>query len=238
MITKLVIRLLLFLVFLTGCSFPSGGKTTEGVTPSPEKVLERITPSVQPSLTVEVTTTDTTVPQYTLTPTNTPELAAALSPTPYPEVWYLIQPGTPWGTFNTPHQAAGCSWLGVGGQVFGTDAAPVLGLSVLVGGTLDGYQVGSLGTTGMETNIGEGGYEVTLADHPVDSSGTLWIQVVDTIGKPLSDKIFFDTYNDCDRNFILINFISYLPPLHPGMSQPVYFPIISDSSNFLSTPIP
>jgi hypothetical protein len=230
--------LLLFLVFLTSCSFPDGGKTIEGETPSPEIVPEPITPSVQPYKTVEVTATDTPVPQYTLAPTDTPEGSAAPSPTPYPEVWYLIQPGTPWGTFNTPHQAAGCFWLGVGGQVFGTDAAPVLGLSVLVGGTLDGYQVGSLGTTGMETNIGEGGYEVTLADHPVDSSGTLWIQVVDSIGKPLSDKTFFDTYSDCDRNFILINFISYLPPLPPGMSQPVYFPIIADRSDFLSTPLP
>jgi len=126
----------------------------------------------------------------------------------------------------------------VGGQVFDADTAPVIGLSILVGGTLDGNQVGSLAMTGMETNLGEGGYEVTLADHPIDSSSTVWIQIVDSIGNPLSDKIYFDTYNNCEQNFILVNFVRYLPLLPLGSGWPAYLPLITNQTGTLSTPIP
>jgi hypothetical protein len=126
----------------------------------------------------------------------------------------------------------------VGGQVFGPDTTPVFGLSILVGGTLDGYQVGSLGTTGMETNIGEGGYEITLADHPVDSSRTLWIQIVDTIGNPLSEKVYFDTINDCERTFILVNFVNYTPPLPQDSGWITHIPIMLKQATVLSTPTP
>jgi len=129
--------------------------------------------------------------------------------------------------YNLPHAEAGCSWLGIGGQVFGEDTGPVLGVNILVGGTLDGYKVGSLGTTGMETNIGEGGYEITLGDHPVDSKGTLWIEIVDNIGNPLSAKIPFDTVNDCSKNFILINFTRYVPQAPTGSSGSTFLPLIS-----------
>jgi len=227
MLTKLAIRLVILLLFLVGCSFPWSGNTPESETPTPEVIIELPTPTTQPEVPFEDTATDTPGLIVTPIPIDTPGLPVAPSPTPFPDIWYIIQPGTPVATYNTPHEAAGCSWLGVGGQVFDPDTVPVLGLSILVGGTLDGYQVGSLGTTGMETNIGEGGYEITLADHPVDSSGTLWIQIVDTIGNPLSEKVYFDTVNDCERNFILVNFVRYTSTLPQGNGWITHLPIIT-----------
>ena len=238
MFTRLVIRLIVLSLFLVSCSFPREVKTPESNTPTPEVVVELPTPTTQPVEPFETTATVTPIPVITPIPTYTPMLPVEPSPSPFPDIWYIVQPGTPLATHNTPHEAAGCSWLGVGGQVFGLDTLPELGVSIIVGGTLEGYQVGSLGTTGMETNIGEGGYEITLADHPVDSSGTLWIQIVDSIGNPLSEKVYFDTVNDCERNFILMNFVHYTPQWPQGSGWISHLPIMIQPSTIQDTPIP
>jgi len=238
MAIRLVVRLVILSFFLANCSFPGFESTPADKTPTSKVIPELPTSTFHPENTLEAYATDTPVLINTPSPTETPVLPTDPTPTLVPDVWYIIQPGTPLATYNTPHAAAGCSWLGVGGQVFGADSVPVLGLSILVGGTLDGYRVGSLGNTGMETNIGEGGYEITLADYPVDSSGTLWIQIVDSIGKPLSEKVAFDTVNDCERNFILINFIQFVSSLPSGSSWTAYLPLITNQTSLLPTPTP
>lgn len=89
------------------------------------------------------------------------------------------------------------------------DGAPVLGLIIEVGGLLDGKRIGNptlLQATGLATAYGDAGFEVKLADEPIASEGTLWIQVLDQAGLPLSAKISFDTYQDCERNLIVIYF--------------------------------
>jgi len=235
---RFTIRLVILSLFMTSCTFPGNRNTPESGTSTPEVAVELPTPTIQPEATITTIATETPEQVVTPIPADTPELPVVPTPTSFPEIWYVIQPGTPLATINTPHEAAGCSWLGVGGQVFGPDTAPVLGLSIIVGGTLDGFQVGSLGTTGMETNIGEGGYEITLADHPVESNGTLWIQIVDTIGNPLSEKVYFDTVNDCERNFIMVNFISSTFPLPKDIGWFTHFPIIIKQSNIQNKPAP
>jgi hypothetical protein len=237
MYKKIIVGLGLVSLLLTSCTLPGSKKTPETGTPTPVVVSELPTSTIQSTDTPETVETDTPVLPMPVS-TDTPERPAIPSPTPFPVEWYIIQPGTPLATLNTPHEEAGCSWLGVGGQVFNADTTPMIGLSILVGGTLSGHQVGSLGTTGMETNIGEGGFEVTLADHPLESYGTLWIQVVDTIGNPLSDKYYFDSYNDCARNFILINFVRYVPPLPLGSGWPAYLPLIAKRAGIINTPVP
>ncbi len=107
------------------------------------------------------------------------------------------------------HPDLGCNWLGVAGQVIDINGAPVLGLIIEVGGLLDGKRIGDptlLQATGLATAYGDAGYEVKLADEPIASVGTLWIQVMDQAGLPLSAKIEFDTYEDCERNLVIIYF--------------------------------
>lgn len=107
------------------------------------------------------------------------------------------------------HPDLGCNWLGVAGQVIDIDGAPVLGLIIEVGGLLEGKRIGNptlLQATGLATAYGDAGYEVKLADEPIASNGTLWIQVLDQAGLPLSAKIEFDTFEDCEQNLVIIYF--------------------------------
>lgn len=239
---RLVVRLMVFCILLAGCNFMGSKQMLEPYTPTTAPIVIEPSPTPQPVKTEVINEGKTQIPSPTykvdIVPSPTTQLIIVPSPTTFPAIWYTVQPGTPLAMFNLPHAEAGCSWLGVGGQVFGEDTAPVLGLNILVGGTLDGYKVGSLGTTGMETNIGEGGYEITLGDHPVDSKGTLWIEVVDNIGNPLSVKIPFDTVNDCSKNFILINFNRFVPEKPIGSGGSAFLPLISNPAEPTLTPSP
>jgi hypothetical protein len=135
---------------------------------------------------------------------------------------YSLQPGTPVGLPAFVHTNLACKWMGVGGQVFALDSTPVTGLVVELGGTLEGQAISQLSLTGAATEWGPGGYEFTLASQPVESSGTLWLRALDLSGKPVSDKIFFTTYQDCSKNQVMINFIE----LQPDLGNDVYLPMI------------
>jgi hypothetical protein len=107
------------------------------------------------------------------------------------------------------HPDVGCNWMGVAGQVIDVNGAPVQGLIVEVGGNLDGENIGNptiLQATGLATAYGEAGFEVKLADEPIESFGSVWIQVLDQAGLPISEKISFFTFDDCERNLIIIYF--------------------------------
>jgi hypothetical protein len=144
----------------------------------------------------------------------------SLSPTE--QMPYRLQPGTPRAIANFIQPDAGCNWMGVGGQAFDIHGQPVTFLVVEVGGTLAGADVFHLELTGNQTKLGPGGYLVTLSNRPIASSGSLWILLYDLAGQPLSNKIYFSTSQECDSNFILINFVEANPNLIPRM----YFPII------------
>lgn len=98
--------------------------------------------------------------------------------------------------------------MGVGGQVFDMNNSPVIGLIVHLGGNLPGValQTPLMSLTGVALNYGPSGYEFQLADQPIASRQSLWIQLLDQQATPVSDKIFFDTFADCNRNLILVNF--------------------------------
>ena len=214
---------------LVGCSMP------HLYTPSPTE-----TPAIVTSVVVLTDTPivqkPTEAPQVeTPVPTSTREPVVMVTSTPATEVWYIPQSGTPVTTINSMHADAGCSWLGVGGQVFGAKSVPITGLTVIAGGTLAGHPVGGVGITGMETYLGEGGYEITLADHPVDSAGTVWIQIVDENNQPISDKIYFNTVDDCNQNFILVNFTSTTRPVLESHQWTIYLPVLL---NRTSLPVP
>jgi hypothetical protein len=142
-------------------------------------------------------------------------------PTPIP-MKYRLQPGTPVGIAGFVHTDLGCGWMGIGGQVFALDSTPVERLVVELGGTMNGQPVSQLSLTGSATQWGPGGFEFTLANHPIESNGTLWLRVLELNGVPVSDRIFFTTYNDCSRNTILINLNEVLIQAHYNN----YFPIV------------
>jgi hypothetical protein len=95
----------------------------------------------------------------------------------------------------------------VGGQAIDTNAAPVLGFAVQLTGTVDGEPIDLLTFTGAATQFGPGGYEIKIADAPFDSTEQLQVQLLDQQGFALSPLIVFDTFDDCNQNVILINFV-------------------------------
>lgn len=135
--------------------------------------------------------------------------ATAASPVPVPAstsiLMFAVQPGTPIALSGFPYPDKGCNWMGVGGQVFALNGQPVKNLVVSLKGQLGTEDFDLLSLTGAATIWGEGGYEFKLADKPVASDGTLYLLFFDLNGKPVSDKVYLTTYNDCNRNTIMAN---------------------------------
>ena len=164
--------------------------------------------TLQPSEAPLASETPREIPTWTPIPTFTitPEIDL---PTPYipapPRIQYTIQPGTPIALTYFPHPELQCNWMGVGGQVFGLDSKPMTGLILELRGELANQAITQLSLSGSAPAWGPSGYEFQLANQPIASDGTLWIQLFDVQGMPLSDKIYFTTYGDCLKNSIMIN---------------------------------
>jgi hypothetical protein len=105
------------------------------------------------------------------------------------------------------HPEAGCNWMGIAGQVFNLSGAPIsTSVTVHLEGVLASNQKDLTSLSGTATQYGEAGYEIVLASKPIASSGALWVQLLDQAGLPLSEQQYFDTYDSCDKNLIVINF--------------------------------
>jgi hypothetical protein len=99
-----------------------------------------------------------------------------------------------------------CTWMGVAGRVLDLQNRPAIGLEVQLFGTLGGKLINETSLTGTAHNYGDSGFEFTLANKPIASTQRIWVRLVDQAGVALSENVFFDTYADCPRNLILVNF--------------------------------
>ncbi|MCD4803645.1 MAG: hypothetical protein K8R16_11980 [Anaerolineales bacterium] len=172
-------------------------------TPSPTPIIslpETWTPTVSP----------TVMPTDPPIPSNTPEPTQEETPVPTANIAsgtsFSIQEGSPSYVENSFHLDAGCNWLGIAGQVFDKEGTPVSGILVKAGGFLGEIEISGLTLTGMAPDYGEGGYEIALSDSPVSSDGDIWIQLLDQANLPLSEKIYFTTFDSCDSNLIKMDF--------------------------------
>jgi hypothetical protein len=176
-------------------------------------------PTITNTPEIYLPSTWTPTPTNTSTPTSTATATPAPSQTPLPATETPAQSPTPGGMpFDTqpgnplamqnPVNDLACQYMGIGGQVFTLDGQPALNLDVHVSGTLGGLLIDLHGITGSRgtESLGPGAYLIDLSDHPIASQGTLTVQLMDTSGVPLSDKISLNTTDSCDRNFILFNF--------------------------------
>jgi hypothetical protein len=121
---------------------------------------------------------------------------------------FVLQQGSPNAIASTEfHPEAGCNWSGIAGQATSLNGEPLRGLFVQLGGSMPGVaNMDNLIMTGLAPQYGLGGFEFTLAGKPVASNSTLWIQLLDQQNLPLSDRIYFNTYDDCQKNLIIIYF--------------------------------
>jgi hypothetical protein len=122
---------------------------------------------------------------------------------------FQIRQGNPKAIPNIYHPEQGCNWMGIGGQVIDMSNAPVIGLIIKLGGRLPGVSFAEdlISLTGLALSYGRSGYEFTLADRPIASHGQLWVRLFSQAGSPLSEQVFFDTYDSCEQNLIIIDFV-------------------------------
>jgi hypothetical protein len=100
----------------------------------------------------------------------------------------------------------GCSWEGVAGQVFDLAGIPLQNLILHLEGVWAGKALAVEALTGSASQYGPAGYEFVLGTQTLDSTQSLWAQVLDATHKAISARVYLDTYNDCARNLILVNF--------------------------------
>lgn len=178
-------------------------------TSTPRSILP---PTWTPVPTLEPTDTPTPLPTDTPTPTETPFSLFTPTETATLEgargMPFDVSPGTPVSTSSLAfHPEVNCDWMGVAGQVFDLSGAPISGQQVRIGGFLGNQPVSMLTLTGLTNAYGTAGfYEFKLADKPSATFGSMWLQLLDQAGLAMSDKIFFDTFDSCEKNLIFVNF--------------------------------
>ena len=163
----------------------------------------------------------TVTPTITQTPTFTP-IPATATVTSTPTVTVTFTPGpSPTATINSlfpfvlrgdPVAIAGSAIpdheeckLWVAGQTYDLQGAPMVGITVQLGGYLD-RTISQFSLTGTALQFGPAGYEFTVANQVQSSHNEVWVMLLDQAGVPLSNRTYFDTYEDCEKNIILINF--------------------------------
>lgn len=193
--------------------------------PVPPTTMPAVLPTSTASPTPKEVLPPTWTPTFTSAPpsTNTPYLTdTPLPATPEPtytptvqassDMPFRLSDDSPTYTENFAHEDQGCEWFGIAGQIFDEEGAPIDDILVTVKGTLGGEEINRFIFSGFVDEFveayGEGGYEVKLGDSPIASQDSLYIQLFEqTNDLALSDKIYFDTYDSCDRNLIIIDFV-------------------------------
>jgi hypothetical protein len=222
---KPIIAVIVLIVFLIpACILSSADPTSPAPTSGP--VETQVVPSAAAG--TQIPPTEITVPGSTATNTEPPpQIPATPGPTetPLPAIRFYMQPGMPIRMQNFVAPESGCNWMGIAGQVFGLNGDPLTGVVIEVGGSLNGQPLHGLALTGSSPSVGPGGYVIALADYPVQSDGTIWIQVLDQGGNPKTGRILLTTSDRCEENLTLINLIE----VNPVASQ-VRLPVIIKSA--------
>lgn len=144
------------------------------------KPTEDISPTRRPTRTPTLTPTKTRVPSNTLSPYH-----------------YTLQSGSP--TYSA--YPGGCNWMGFAGQVLDSGGQRVVDLVIHIGGP--DYLV----LSGSSQEYGIKGWVQKVANQAANTNGTYTLQVLDTLGNPLSSTISVQTFKDCSKNLVTVNFV-------------------------------
>lgn len=168
------------------------------VTPTSTRIV-----SLTPSPTITRTNTATPTIRPSATPTATPTFTPTATEKPMP---FVVKGSPQVLSNNLLHPELDCEALIIGGEVWDLQDAPMIGLTVHLGGTLGQYEVDFYTLTGSVDIYGESGYEFILENPRLASEDTLWIQLEDPSGLPLSSRNYLKTSASCQENLILVNF--------------------------------
>ncbi len=179
-------------------------------TPTATVTPRGLEPTWTPSATPYIPPTETPRPTFTPIYTNTPFSLVPPTKTPKP----TATPKAPYSvtvdyiSSGKYHPEFGCNWMGVAGIVLDVNNAHVNGLQLLLLGTLDGKSINLFSISGMLPLLyGASGFEFDLGRTPIDSRGTLYIQLRDQGGGvQLSENVYINTYSSCDKNMVFVKF--------------------------------
>lgn len=176
-------------------------------------------PTWTPTATIQPTETATRRPTFTPIATSTPYILPTrtpnYSPTPSVIPSKTSKPeGMPYSitvSYNdsvTFRADTSCASMYVAGQALDSKNSPVTGLQVKLGGSVPGkaFQPVLTTLTGISPVYGQSGFEFDLRIKPTASTKSLWVQLFDQSGAPLTEQYKLATYTDCKKNLILIRF--------------------------------
>lgn len=167
----------------------------------PTEIPPTATPRPLPTVAPSATEAPTEIP---VTPEESPPATAES------EAQFQLQTGSP--TYIA--DPSGCNQSAVGGKVYDSEGAPILGLAVRVSGELSGEPFGPLDvlTGSAADRFGIGGYYFQFSDAPIATENTLFVQVLDaSSGLELSEQVPLITYDNCEQNLIFINWTQSEP---------------------------
>jgi hypothetical protein len=205
------------MVFLDPGSSLNPLKPASFRTPTATITPLQMEPTWTPTPTFFLSPTATLLPSITPPATSTPANLVPATDTPVPTNTPTFTP-TPKAPFSAasvnaiesaliPHLAsASCNWQGVGGTVDDQNGSPIIGIVVRLAGKLDGKTIELTTVSGVSPEYGKSGFEFVLGETAVDSRDTLYVQLLDQAGLPLSDQIHIDTFSDCEKNLVLVRF--------------------------------
>ncbi|MEO8355726.1 MAG: hypothetical protein ABI621_07415 [Chloroflexota bacterium] len=198
------------LVFLNPQSpfnfLPPGGRGSQfpTLTVTPIQLQSTWTPSPTLELTPSNTPRPTFTPFFTDTPFSLVPPTKTANPTATPKAPFTATSQQVESTVIHPDLA--CNWAGIGGTVVDVNGSHVVGTVVVLRGTLNGNTVEQQTVTGINKEYGQSGYEFVIGNAPVETKGTLYVQLVDLQNIPLSDKVLINTSSDCGKNLVLVRF--------------------------------
>lgn len=185
---------------------PPGGRGSELPTSTATPIQLQATWTASPTLVL--TPSDTPRPTFTPFSTSTPFSLVPPTRTPRP----TNTPRAPFGATTQQvestviHPDLSCNWAGIGGTVVDLNGSHIVGTVVVLRGTLNGNTVEQQTVTGINKEYGQSGFEFVIGNAPVETRGTLYVQLVDLQNIPMSDKIFINTSSDCAKNLVLVRF--------------------------------
>lgn len=199
-------------VFINPHSFLNPLPPPRDILPIEVSAIGSKTPRSLETTQPEVTQTSTpfgpaTIPAATVTNTAAPLPSATLNPTEDPNRIYsfglLGDPLPVLAAEYDPNKT--CDWTGVGGALFDLEGLAVKGIRVELSGQYGETLIDLVTLSGTALVYGPSGYEFTLGGSPIAAQGLI-IRLVDHTGLPLSAPVYFDTFDSCDQNLILMDF--------------------------------
>lgn len=186
---------------------PPGGAGFGPQPPTATITPIQLEPTWTASPTLELTPSPTPRPTFTPFATDTPVSLFPPTRTPKP----TSTPKAPFSASTSQvestliHPDLACNWAGIGGTVVNANNSPIIGQVVVLRGSLDGKTIEQQTVSGINKEYGESGFEFVIGNAPVAST-TLYVQLVDLNGIPLSGKISVPTSADCTKNLVLVRF--------------------------------